>query len=445
MDNNKELAEYLDGIGRKILMVARDELYIGMRFMDVALSSFIYQMDLSIDMCGTDGMSIFFEPQKLGALYKENRLMVNRAYLHMVFHCIFRHFLKTSYDELMWDISCDIAVEHMIDKNHHRSIRAPRSLLRRDTYSHLEKEGKTLNAERIYKYLMSWDMDTKKLQALRDEFMVDDHKYWSNKKPDEQPNPDLNKKWNDIDEKMETDMETFSKEASEKAGDLVDHLKVENRKKHDYKTFLRKFMVFREELETDPDTFDQTFYSYGLQLYGNMPLIEPIETKEVKKISEIAVVIDTSMSCQQGLVKRFLEETYTVLADSENYFRKFNVHIIQSDEKVQSDVSIENAQELAEYMNDFEILGGGGTDFRPAFEYIENLMENGTYEDLKGIIYFTDGYGTFPVEPAKCKTAFIFMEDDYKDVDVPAWAIKLILTEGQQPTTYRGGGLQKPC
>ena len=431
MDNNKELAEYLDGIGRKILMVARDELYIGMRFMDVALSSFVYQMDLSIDMCGTDGMSIFFEPQKLGALYKENRLMVNRAYLHMVFHCIFRHFLKTSYNELMWDLSCDIAVEHMIDKNHHRSIRAPRSLLRRDIYSRLEKEGKTLNAERIYKYLMSWDMDTKKLQALRDEFKVDDHKYWSNKKPDEQPNPDLNKKWNDIDEKMETDMETFSKEASEKAGDLVEHLKVENRKKHDYKTFLRKFMVFREELETDPDTFDQTFYSYGLQLYGNMPLIEPIETKEVKKISEIAVVIDTSMSCQQGLVKRFLEETYTVLSDSENYFRKFNVHIIQSDEKVQLDVSIKNAKELEEYMNDFEILGGGGTDFRPAFEYIENLMENGTYEDLKGIIYFTDGYGTFPVEPAKCKTAFIFMEDDYKDVDVPAWAIKLILTEDE--------------
>ena len=429
MEDNKELVEYLDSIGKKILSVSRDELYIGMRFMDVALSSFIYQMDMSIDMCGTDGVSIFFQPQKLGTLYKDNRLMVNRAYLHMVFHCIFRHFLKMSYDELIWDLSCDIAVEHMIDKNHIRSIRAPKSLLRRDTYSRLEREGKILNAERIYKYLMNWDMDKQQIQALREEFTVDDHKYWSNKKPDKQPDSDLNKKWNDIDEKMETDMETFSKEASEKSGDLVDHLKVENRKKHDYKTFLRKFMVFREELETDPDTFDQTFYSYGLSLYGNMPLIEPIETKEVQKISEIAVVIDTSMSCQHGLVKRFLDETYSVLADSENYFRKFNVHIIQSDEFVQSDVCIQNAQELKDYMKDFEIKGGGGTDFRPAFEYIEKLMENGTYSDLKGIIYFTDGYGTFPASNVKCKTAFIFMEDDYKDVDVPPWAIKLILTE----------------
>ena len=427
--DNKELVEYLDNIGKKILSVSRDELYIGMRFMDVALSSFVYQMDMSIEMCGTDGVSIFFEPQKLGALYTENRLMVNRAYLHMVFHCIFRHFLKTSYDELMWDLSCDIAVEHMIDKNHNRSIRAPRSLIRRDTYSRLENEGKTLNAERIYKYLMNWDMNTNQLQVLRDEFTVDDHKYWSNKKPDEQPDPMLNKKWNDIDEKMETDMETFSKEASEKTGDLVDHLKVENRKKHDYKTFLRKFMTFREELEPDPDTFDQTFYSYGLRVYGNMPLIEPVETKEVQKISEIAIVIDTSMSCQQGLIERFLGETYTVLSDSENYFRKFNVHIIQCDEKVHSDVCVRNAEELKDYMNDFEVKGGGGTDFRPAFEYIGNLMENGTYSDLKGIIYFTDGYGTFPSAQIKCRTAFIFMEDDYKDVDVPPWAIKLILTE----------------
>ena len=430
-EDNKELVEYLDGIGRKILSVARDELYIGMRFMDVALSSFIYQMDLSIDMCGTDGMSIFFEPQKLGALYKDNRLMVNRAYLHMVFHCIFRHFYKMSYDEFMWDLSCDIAVEHMIDKNHHRSIRAPKSMLRRDIYRRLEKEGKTLNAERIYKYLVAWDIDKRQLLALHDEFTVDDHKYWSNKKPDEQPNPDLNQKWNDINEKMETDMETFSKEASEKTGDMLDHLKVENRKKHDYKNFLRKFSVFREELETDPDTFDQTFYSYGLQIYGNMPLIEPLETKEVKKISEIAVVIDTSMSCQQGLVERFLRETYSVLSDSESYFRKFNVHIIQCDEAVQSDVNIRSAKELEDYMEDFEIKGGGGTDFRPAFEYIECMTENGTYLDLKGILYFTDGYGTFPSSNVNCKTAFIFMEDDYKDVDVPPWAIKLILTEDE--------------
>ena len=80
---------------------------------------------------------------------------------------------------------------------------------------------------------------------------------------------------------METDLETFSKEASRQTGDFLDQVKIENRKRQDYGEFLRKFAVFREEIGVDPDTFDYTFYSYGLQMYGNMPLIEPQETKHI--------------------------------------------------------------------------------------------------------------------------------------------------------------------
>ena len=71
----------------------------------------------------------------------------------MVFHCIFRHFGKPGIEKRLWNLSCDIAVEHMIDGIYHRSVRYSRSLLRRETYRLLEKEKKTLNAERIYKIL----------------------------------------------------------------------------------------------------------------------------------------------------------------------------------------------------------------------------------------------------------------------------------------------------
>ena len=43
--NSQEAAQRLQDIGSSILRAARDELYLGMRFLDVALSSFIYQMD----------------------------------------------------------------------------------------------------------------------------------------------------------------------------------------------------------------------------------------------------------------------------------------------------------------------------------------------------------------------------------------------------------------
>lgn len=97
----------------------------------------------------------------------------------------------------------------------------------------------------------------------------------------------MNQKWQEINEEMETDLETFSKEASRQTGDFLDQVKIENRKRQDYREFLRKFAVFREEIGVDPDTFDYTFYSYGLQMYGNMPLIEPQETKEVKKLQNL--------------------------------------------------------------------------------------------------------------------------------------------------------------
>ncbi len=443
---NKEAAGRLELLGNKIWNASRDELYLGMRFLDVALSSFAYQMDTGVNPFGTDGAVIYFHPQQLGGLYRQNRIQVNRGYLHMVYHCIFRHMWKeypaipvdtlsdmASASELntrLWNLSCDIAVEHLIDGNYHRSVRCSRSLLRRETYRKLESEGKTLHAERIFKLLLKWQPDEKALAKLEQEFYVDDHQYWANHQPDKKPDTDssLQKKWKDIDEQMETDLETFSKEASDQDGDLLVQMKIENREKHDYRSFLKKFSVLREEMGMDTDSFDYIFYSYGLSLYGNMPLIEPQETREVKKVEEFAVVIDTSMSCSGELVRRFLEETYEVLSENESFFHKVNVHIIQCDEDVRSDVKISCEKELKEYMDNLTLYGEGGTDFRPAFEYVDTLLQQGEFTDLWGLIYFTDGYGIYPRKVPDYQTAFVFLQEDYTDVDVPAWAIKLVVT-----------------
>ena len=51
----------------------------------------------------------------------------------------------------------------------------------------------------------------------------------------------------------------FPKRQRDKNGDFLGGLRVENRERHDYREFLRKFSVFREELKADPDTFDYGF------------------------------------------------------------------------------------------------------------------------------------------------------------------------------------------
>ena len=50
-------------------------------------------------------------------------------------------------------------------------------------------------------------------------------------------------------------------------------------------------------------------------------------------------------------------------------------------------------------------------------------------DDLKGLIYFTDGQGTFPERMPDYQTAFVFIQEGYSIPEVPVWAIRLILDE----------------
>ena len=177
----------------------------------------------------------------------------------------------------------------------------------------------------------------------------------------------------------------------------------------------------------DPDSFDPVYYQYGLDLYGNLPLIEPLETREVNRIEEFVIVLDTSMSCKGELIRHFLEETFSILSERDSFFRQVRIRLIQCDERIQKDTLITSREDLEAYLTDFEILGYGGTDFRPPFAYVNSLVARGSFHKLKGLIYFTDGYGTFPVKKPVYDTVFVFMKDDYQDADVPPWAMKVIL------------------
>lgn len=429
MESKIDIGEKLDSIGRKILAAARNELYLKMRFMDVALSSLIFVLDEGACGMGTDGLYLYYNPQYLGGLYREDRVMVNKIYLHLVLHGIFRHMIRRKgREEERYSLACDIVTESIIDGMRHRCVLRSRSWLRRETYRRLGKEMKVLTAEKVYGALEKWNLSEAEFARLAGEFRVDDHSYWP-ADDDQKKQSQIENQWQDISEQMETDMETFSKEASQESGHLIDQVKVENRVRFDYRQFLRKFSVLKEEMAVDEDTFDYVFYSYGLSFYGNMPLIEPQEWKEVQKVEEFAIVIDTSMSCSGELVKKFLEETYGVLSENDSFFRKVNIHIIQCDDQVQTDQKIESEEDLKDYMGHLELKGEGGTDFRPAFAYVESLIKQHAFERLKGLLYFTDGRGTYPSKMPPYETAFVFMKEDYEDVDVPPWAMKLVLEE----------------
>ena len=411
----------------RILYQARNELYVNMHFLDVSLSSLGFEADWNRNGMACDGAVIYYGPGFLLGLYKKGRAVVNRYYLHTLFHCLFCHlYTRKGREKKMWDLACDIVMESVLDGMYEKCIHVPQSPLRREMYLRLrrfltgnkntgasnEEERKVvLTAERVYHALMEMELPKRRMEQLEAEFHVDDHDLWE-QEPDPSAAMTRQNQWNDNRERMQTQMETMgAEEESENEQSLLDSIQVENEERYDYRQFLRKFAVLREEMQTDPDSFDQAFYTYGLSLYGNMPLIEPLETREVQRIEQFVIVIDTSMSCSGELVQWFLEETYDVLS--------------------QSDVVLACADDLKSYMEHFQIKGYGGTDFRPAFEYVNTLKAMGQLNGLKGLIYFTDGKGIYPVAAPVYDTAFVFIRERFCEEGFPAWAMRVVLDDNE--------------
>ena len=425
-------------LGIHILENIRNELYYYFPYLDGAFACISGKGSEQTGTIGTDGAFFLFSPEYLLKLYVKKPEAVRRGYLHMLLHCLYLHlFREDQEDRRLWNLACDIAVESILDDMYVKCIRVAPTPFRRDWYGRLRGKLSVLNAEGVYRVLKEENLEPRRLERLEAEFLVDDHSYWD--LPEDSPKTPIVRQtqWSNNREKVQTEMETMGNQQDEESKSMLEQVQVENRERYDYRRFLQRFSVLREEMQVDPDSFDYIFYTYGLSLYGNMPLVEPLESKEVSRIEDFVVVIDTSMSCSGDLVRRFLEETYDVLCQSDSYFKKTNIHIIQCDEQVQQDRLITNREEMEAYMRDFTIIGQGGTDFRPAFEYVNGLIRQGAFHRLKGLLYFTDGEGIYPVKRPVYDTAFVFLKDQYTDISVPAWAMKLImepeqLTEGDK-------------
>ena len=243
--------------------------------------------------------------------------------------------------------------------------------------------------------------------------------------------------WDDISNRIQTDLETYSNKWGTKSANLLFNLSAATRSQYNYRDFLHRFSSLHENMHVNDDEFDYIYYSYGLQLYGNMPLIEPLEYKEQRLIDEFVIAIDTSGSITLPQAQAFLNETYTILHSEESFTKKINLHIIQCDAEIHSDKKVTSQTEFDDYVSNLQIEGGGGTDFRPVFQHIDRLQKSGDLAHLKGIVYFSDGYGTFPNTPPSYDTAFIFLNE--APPRIPPWVIELILQEEQlgASTEYR--------
>jgi predicted metal-dependent peptidase len=417
--------EQIEELAREIMQLARDHIVVNMQFMDMALKHLPLQAVENLAGMAVNGKSLLYDPVYVLKKYKEEPNYVTRVYLHILLHCIFFHSFQ--YDKLQkeyWDMATDMALEHIII-----DMKLPNTALRRDEelkrmLADYKRETGRLTAEKLYRNFLVNEPSVKRQEEIKTLFGRDIHEYWKSLGQEEMSISIA--EWQKISERIKANLKSFSKDKT-RGEALKENLTEAMREKYDYSGFLRRFMTMGEQIKVNDDEFDYIYYTYGLREYGNMPLVEPLEYADDKKIKEFVIAIDTSASCRGRTVQSFLQKTYSIMKGSENFFRKINVHIIQCDSDVQSDTKITNQEEFDRFMKNGKFVGFGSTDFRPVFTYIDELIAKREFENLKGLIYFTDGYGTYPEKIPDYDVAFVFLSDDLFAPQIPPWAIKLVL------------------
>lgn len=421
--NDKQEKDKISRLAGQILQLAHDDILIHLRFFDMALTKLKRQEKQNTGCVATDGDVFVYDPVWVLKEYQKAPKYITRCYLHALLHCIFSHsFQYRKLDTDLWDMAADIAVENVI-----LEMQLPGVALEHDADAVrklmiMREDIGALTAERIYRYLRQNPLPPNERKELKQLFVKDVHTLWKS----QEELVVSQAQWKKISERVKADLKSFTK-ARTGAEALEKNLEETTRDRYDYTEILKSFTVVGEDITVNDEEFDYIYYTYGLEHYGNLPLIEPLEYKETKKVREFVIAIDTSASCRGPLVQAFLQKTYSILKSSENFFHKINVHIIQCDNEVQNDTKITSDEDFEAFIKYGKLNGFGATDFRPVFDYVGKLKEQGEFENLKGLIYFTDGYGIYPERMPDYDVIFAFLDEDENRAPVPPWSMKVVL------------------
>lgn len=483
-EHNKEVL-----LAEKIIAAAQDKIVGGMRFMDSAVFALkgVCLGDAAVNTLMTDGSKLYYNPRVIFDRAEHGLSCFTHDYMHILLHCVFKHYFVTGRVNMRyWNLAADIAVEELIESLGLSCFNTPASSERRDELHKIRIKRGRLSADRLYRSFLNDPPIEAEINTMTDLFTVDDHRFWYrdvhhsidmadsevsdssdvkrecnrdadlyDKNSDYDSSPDdineleiervdeadandgnadgaalrADQDWDKIRDMVKTALEMDDSGFGEAGGSMQKELRRAEEKQVDYSAFLRKFAAMHETLKIDDNAFDYIMYTYGLERYKDMPLIEPLEYRDEKNIRDLVIAIDTSGSTDGELVKKFVDKSFEILGSSEIFGNRFNIHVIQCDAEIQDDTVLRTREDVNSFLQNIEIKGLGGTDFRPVFSYINELIQHKEIRNLRGLLYFTDGKGTYP----KCKppydTAFIFADDEAYSDDVPAWAMKVYFDE----------------
>ena len=455
-----------EALAEEILLKAKTELTGNIHSLIRAINALQFVPTNEEDVF-TDAKSFYYNPQFILLRFKENTTSVNRVLLHSILHCMLLHPFNIDFkDTALWNLSSDICVENIINNWNLNSTKSHKETAQSAIINDILNSVKNLSAENIYYYLKGLELSQETIKYYSELFCDDVHKIWyknknfaffefdddeetvearsiykkadnrkglSNESNDKIMYDAINgsaeeekELWRKITPTVESDIEALKNQGL-MSGVETTVLKGVSRDKYDYSKFLKKLISIDETIEINDDEFDYIFYTYGLNTYKNMPIIEPLEYAENAKVKKLFIAIDTSGSVKGEQVEKFIEKTYNILKSTDFFGAKTEVHIIQCDSEIKEIKILKSSQEIEEYIKNISLKGFGGTDFRPVFKYVDEIFASSQKNEVNGLIYFTDGDGIYPKQMPKFKSLFVINDSCFDKSKMPLWATPLFL------------------
>lgn len=389
---------------------------------------------------GTDLVRLYWNADEVLGLFAKGTERLERRCLHLLLHGIYLHALRGGgRTERIWWLACDLMTEYRIDRMQVPGFERPIPGERSRWYQRIREEKVRFREGALAGWLTG--LEPCVLEELEKIFRKDDHAWWRTEAPacaqsrTEEPVrsgetvrlSEAVHRWRAVFEQTELLQEEHRRQAGGSAGAGRQQIVLEKERGYDYRQFLKQFAVEQEELSLDLDSFDPIPYDYSRRMYERLVFLEPLEYRDMRRLQEFVIAIDTSGSCSGEVVKRFLTETWEIFQEKENFFRDMRIHLIQCDCAVQEHVCITCEEEWERYLEQMTVKGHGDTDFTPVFRLTDRLIQEGELKNLKGLLYFTDGDGIYPDQRPEYDTAFVFLNEELQKGRAPSWAQTLTL------------------
>lgn len=173
-------------IAKDIMEYIKRRLLLHLHYLNRAIYALTSREHAQITGIGTDGQFLYYDTSYLIHSFRYERNRLNREYLHTLLHCIFRHFnVRPDIDHLLWDLSCDIAVETIIQELNLPDMKISEERGQQEYITLLAGKMNLLSAEKIYHFLAkertAYLEEAELLQnssSVRQLFGRDDHSFW---------------------------------------------------------------------------------------------------------------------------------------------------------------------------------------------------------------------------------------------------------------------------